>query len=137
VSSDRLTVPQNEDRLAHVGVHEQKQADKYYIGVVLPVGRMTSAQAACIGSIADRYGSGQVRLTVWQNLIIPDIAKHDLRTVKDELRAAGLEYKASSVRAGLVACTGSAGCKYAAADTKQHALLIAEHLQAKWTLDQA
>ncbi len=137
VGADRLTVPQNEDRLAHVGVHEQKQAGRHYIGVVLPVGRMTSAQAACIASIADRYGNGQVRLTVWQNLIIPNIAERDLRSAQDELLAAGLEYEASSFRAGLVACTGNAGCKYAAADTKQHALLIAEHLQARFSLDQA
>jgi ferredoxin-nitrite reductase len=40
------------------------------------------------------------------------------------------------VRAGLVACTGSRGCKFAAADTKGHALAIAEHVDARLTLDQ-
>jgi len=137
VATERLTAANNEDRLAHVGIHPQRQPGKYYIGVVLPVGRMTSAQARCIATIAQRYGSGQIRLTVWQNLIIPDIDEQDLQTVKQGLQAAGLEYQASSFRAGLVACTGSAGCKYAAADTKQHAMLIAEHLQSRFKLDQA
>lgn len=134
---DRVALPRNEDRLAHLGVHEQKQLGKHYIGVVFPAGRMTSAQAKTIAALADRYGNGEIRLTVWQNLVIPNIAQHDLPAVKDELQRCEIEYEASSFRAGLVACTGNAGCKYAAADTKRHAMLIAEHLQSRFTLDQA
>src|SRR5206468_7442342 len=57
-------------------------------------------------------------------------------TVKQELLAAGLGWSASSIRGGLVACTGSAGCKYAAADTKKHAMQIAAYLESKLELDQ-
>jgi ferredoxin-nitrite reductase len=98
---------------------------------------MSTAQARTIASTAERYGNGEIRLTVWQNLVIPNIAEHDLLAVKAELQSCGIEYEASSFRAGLVACTGNAGCKYAAADTKRHAMLIAEHLQSRFTLDQA
>jgi len=135
VELDRFVVPQNEDRFAHIGIHPQKQPEKFYVGVVLPVGRMTSEQATGLASIVDRFGSGEMRLTVWQNLLIPNIDEDDLEFVKAELEAIGLGYEASSFRAGLVACTGSAGCKFAAGDTKQHAMLIAEHLQARFTLD--
>ena len=52
------------------------------------------------------------------------------------MKRAGLHWQATSFRAGLVACTGSAGCKFAAADTKKHALAIARHLESKLDLDQ-
>jgi ferredoxin-nitrite reductase len=123
------------DKHGHIGVHPQKQVGFYYIGLVLPVGRLTSAQMRGIARIADRYGSGTIRLTVWQNLLISDIAEESLDEVKLEVEALGLDYSATNVRGGLVACTGSAGCKYAAADTKRHAIAIAEHLEERVKLD--
>ena len=120
----------------HVGVHRQRQEGFSYIGVVLPVGRLQAGQMRALADIADRYGSGTIRLTVWQNVVISDIADENIDAVKTAIEAAGLHWKATSFRAGLVACTGSAGCKYAAADTKKHALAIARHLEAKLELDQ-
>jgi ferredoxin-nitrite reductase len=65
------------DRLAHIGIHPQKQPTVHYAGVVLPVGRITASQLKGLADLADRFGSGHVRLTVWQNLLIPDVpAKH-------------------------------------------------------------
>src|SRR5206468_7996714 len=52
------------------------------------------------------------------------------------IRELGLEHSASSIRAGLVACTGSAGCKYAAANTKAHAMVLANYLESRLALDQ-
>src|SRR5258706_240294 len=103
----------------------------FYAGVVLPVGRMTVAQMRGLAVIADRFGAGEIRLTVWQNLIIPNIAENEIPDVKRELEKLGLDWTATSVRAGLVACTGNAGCKYAAANTKAHALLIADHIERR------
>lgn len=124
------------ERLGHLGVHAQKQDGKSWLGVLLPVGRMTSEQMRGLARIADRYGSGHVRLTVWQNLLIPDIIDEDLPLVQREVEALGLDWKATQVRAGLVACTGAAGCKYAASHTKQHALAIAEYMDSRLDLDQ-
>jgi len=118
VSSDRFVQPNNVDRWAHVDVHSQKQAGRSYVGVVLPVGRMTSQQCRGIAKVASEFGSGSIRLTVWQNLIIPDVSKKDIKTVLQAIEELGLDWRASSFRAGLIACTGSAGCKFAAADTK-------------------
>jgi ferredoxin-nitrite reductase len=120
----------------HVGVHGQRQAGLSYIGVALPVGRLQADQMRALADIADRYGSGTIRLTVWQNIIISDIADENLEAAKAAIDAAGLHWQATSFRAGLVACTGNAGCKYAAADTKKHALAIARHLESKLDLDQ-
>lgn len=124
------------DRLGHVGVHSQKQSGLSYIGVVLPVGRMTSAQMRGLADVADRFGSGTIRLTVWQNLLISDIPNDLIDSAKAAIEALGLHWSATNVRAGLVACTGAAGCKFAMAHTKQDAMRIADHLDATLRLDQ-
>lgn len=137
----RLPLAECEDRrpvekYAHVGVHPQRQPGKSYLGVVLPVGRLTAAQLRQVADIADQFGSGTIRLTVWQNLLISDIAKERVAEAQAAIEAAGLHWSASNLRGGLVACTGSAGCKYAAANTKKHALEIVRQLEQKIELDQ-
>jgi ferredoxin-nitrite reductase len=124
------------DRMGHVGFHRQKQEDRHYVGVVLPVGRMTSVQMRGLASIADRYGSGDLRLTVWQNVLITDIPTNSIEDVKLAIEKLGLHWSATQIRAGLVACTGSAGCKFAASNTKAHAMLIAKHIESRLTMDQ-
>ena len=123
------------DKQGHVGVHPQKQAGKSYLGVVAPVGRLTCDQMHGLASLAQKFGSGTIRLTVWQNLLISDISNADIPVVQAEVERLGLHWSATSVRAGLVACTGSAGCKYAAADTKRHAMAVAEHLESRIQLN--
>ena len=119
----------------HLGVHPQKQAGLNYVGVLLPVGRVRSDQARGLAGLADQYGSGTVRLTVWQNLILSDIPDAAVDPVKAGIERLGLHWDASHVRGALVACTGRAGCKFAAADTKRHALEIADYLEPRLTLD--
>ena len=57
----------------HIGIHAQRQAGLFYIGVALPVGRLSAAQMRGLAALARRHGSGTLRLTVWQNLLISDI----------------------------------------------------------------
>jgi ferredoxin-nitrite reductase len=121
--------------LAHVGVHAQSQPCKSYVGVVLPVGRLKTEQMQGLARIADRYGSGTIRLTVWQNLLISDIDDADIPAVQQGIERLGLHWSATNIRAGLVACTGNAGCKFAASNTKWHALRIAEYLDSRMVLD--
>ena len=122
--------PAPPDRLAHVGVHPQKQPGRFYVGVVLPVGRITSAQMRGLAAVADRHGSGTIRLTVWQNLLVSDVPENQVDSVKRELEAIGLGWSATAVRSGLVACTGNAGCKFSSTDTKRHGAEIASYLDA-------
>ncbi len=123
------------DRLGHIGAHAQAQEGRSYLGVVLPVGRVTAEQMRTLAGLAIRHGDGDVRLTVWQNLLLSGIADADLPTVQAAIEAAGLDWRASNARAGLVACTGNAGCRFAASDTKRHARAIADHLDRCLTLD--
>jgi len=120
----------------HVGVYPQKQPGLSYIGVALPVGRLTCPQMRGLADIADRYGSRTLRLTVWQNVLISGIRNEDLDVVTAELDSLGLSCSDGNVRAGLVACTGAAGCKYAMAHTKEDGLRIVDYLEERLELDQ-
>ncbi|MBP0495854.1 NirA family protein [Roseomonas indoligenes] len=119
------------DKHGHLGVHDQKQDGLQYVGVVLPVGRITADELRALARIADTYGSGTLRLTVWQNLLISDIPRDRMAEACREIEAIGFGTTASHVRGGLVACTGAAGCKFAAAHTKQHAAALADYLDSR------
>jgi ferredoxin-nitrite reductase len=120
------------DRAGHIGVHPQAQAGLHYIGVSIPVGRLPVAQMHALAGIAERFGSGELRLTVWQNLIVPNVREEHLEAAQQALLAAGLQYSAGRVLSGTVACTGNQGCRFAATDTKSHAVTLAQHLDERF-----
>ena len=119
----------------HLGIHPQLDG-KHYIGVLTPVGRMSVAQMHALADIADQFGRGEIRLTVWQNLIIPGVSEEKLQDAITAIHAAGLDHRNQTITGGLIACTGSRGCKFAAADTKGHAIALGEYLASKMILDQ-
>ena len=121
-------------RSGHVGFHAQAQPGFCYAGVALPVGRVSVTQLRGLAQIADRFGSGTLRLTVWQNLLISDIRNDDVGAVKAAIEDIGLAWQVSPIRAGLIACTGNTGCKFSASDTKRHALEIADYVEARVNL---
>lgn len=125
--------PPAPDRLAHVGVHRQRQEGMHWLGVVVPAARLSAEQLRGLAGVAERSGNAELRLTVWQNLLIPHV--QDVPAAQEALAALGLSTEANAIRAGLVACTGSAGCKFAAADTKRNGLEIASFLEERITLD--
>jgi ferredoxin-nitrite reductase len=123
------------DRTAHVGVHRQKQSGLNWIGVVLPVGKVTCPQMRGLASIARDFGDGDIRLTVWQNLLISGVHDDNVAAAVAAIESIGLSAKTSQIRAGLVACTGNAGCKFAASDTKRHATEIGDWCEARVQID--
>jgi ferredoxin-nitrite reductase len=123
------------DRSAHAGVHRQKQPGLNWIGVVLPVGRLTPEQMRGLATISRDLGDGDIRLTVWQNLLISGVPDAQVKVAEAAIEALGLSSNAHSIRAGMVACTGNAGCKFAASDTKRHAEEIARWCETRVALD--
>jgi len=121
---------------SHVGVFAQKQAGLNYVGVGVPVGQITTKQMIRLAEIADLYGSGEVRLTVWQNFIIPNVPDAFVETVKKAVRRMGFTTGQSNLRSGFIACTGNSYCKFAQACTKQHALDLMDYLDKRIQLDQ-
>jgi len=123
------------ERTAHIGVHAQKQRGLNWIGIVVPVGRMSVAQMRGLADVARELGDGDLRLTVWQNLLISGVPNEKLTAATERIEALGLAIGTNAIRAGLVACTGNTGCKFAASDTKRHAEDIARWCETRVALD--
>jgi ferredoxin-nitrite reductase len=120
---------------SHVGDYPQKQRGLNYVGAVCPVGQITPKQMARLAELAELYGSGEIRLTVWQNFIVPNVPDAFVPTLKQALAKAGFATKQSNVASGVVACTGNSYCKFAQSNTKAHALALIKHLEKKLELD--
>ncbi len=136
----RLPLEACEPRKHHLkhgwtGVFRQPQKGLNYLGVGMPAGRMNAKQMRHLAQLAANYGKGELRLTVWQNLLIPHVPDAFVGTVRRSLERAGFYTEPAAATGGIVACTGSRGCKYAATDTKGHALALARHLDKRVRLE--
>jgi ferredoxin-nitrite reductase len=120
---------------SHIGDYPQKQRGFNYVGVAVPIGQITPKQMLRLAELADGYGSGEIRLTVWQNIIIPNVPDAFVAPLKKALEKAGFTTKQSHVASGVIACTGNRYCKFAQSDTKNHALELTKWLEKKVTLD--
>ena len=115
----------------HVGVYRQKQPGLNYAGLVVPVGRVTGDQLHELARLADAYGTGELRLTVDQNVILPHVPDARLGTLTAEPLLKTLRYDPSGVLRGLVSCTGTEFCNLAVIETKSRAFKIARALATK------
>jgi sulfite reductase (ferredoxin) len=115
----------------HVGVHAQKQAGLFYIGAAVLRGRITPVQMCVAAGVADRFGSGELRTTNAQNLVIVNILRENIHQVISELETAGLQVRASSFWRGAVACTGTEFCKLAITETKTFTRWLVEELEER------
>lgn len=113
-----------------VGPYKQAQRGFTSIGVGIPVGRMSAKQLHGLATLAANFGKGEIRLTIWQNAIIPHIPDALVASACRQLQHLGFFTEAASTTSGIIACTGSRGCKYAAADTKGAALALGKHLDS-------
>lgn len=121
---------------SHVGDFPQKQRGLNYVGATCPVGQITPKQMLRLAELADLYGSGEIRLTVWQNFIIPNVPDAFVPTLKKALEKAGFATKQSHIASGVIACTGNSYCKFAQSNTKGHALELTKYLEKRIELDQ-
>ncbi|MGA2692134.1 MAG: NirA family protein [Opitutaceae bacterium] len=115
-----------------IGVYKQAQPGLNYVGFATPAGRLTAKQMHQVADLAAEHGQGELRLTVWQNVIIPHIPDESIDKLIRGLARIGLSTDAKAATSGIVACTGSFGCKYAATDTKAHAARLAKALDSRW-----
>jgi len=121
---------------SHIGDFPQRQRGLNYVGVALPVGQITPRQMLRLADLADTFATGEIRLTVWQNLIIPNVPDAFVPTLKRSIEKAGLGVTQSNIASGVVACTGNRHCKFAQSDTKGHALELTKWLEKRVPLDQ-
>jgi sulfite reductase (ferredoxin) len=115
----------------HVGIHPQKQEGYVYAGVAVLRGRLTAEQMRRVADLADRYGTGELRTTTMQSLLILNVRQAQAGALARELDVAGLRLEASPFWRGTVACTGTEFCKLALTETKGFARWLVEELEAR------
>jgi len=113
-----------------LGVYKQSQRGLNSIGIGLPVGRLTPKQMRQLADLAANFGKSELRVTVWENVILPHIPDAFVETVRRSLHRMGFTTEAHSLTSGIVSCTGNKGCKYSSTDTKGHALALSKALAA-------
>ena len=102
----------------HIGVTLQKQGGLSSVGASVLNGRLSGDQLVALADLADKYGNGQLRPTIMQNILIPNVPNHETAALIIELNTLGLQVDVSPFWRGAIACTGTEFCKLAIAETK-------------------
>jgi ferredoxin-nitrite reductase len=113
----------------HLGIVKQKQPGLNYVGLAIPVGRITDAQLFDLARLADTYGTGDLRLTTSQNVIVPNVPEGKLSALASEPLLRDFQLDPPGVVRGLVSCTGIDYCHFALVETKELAIKTARHLE--------
>ncbi len=127
-------VPENipdESLRDHVGIHSQRQPGLAYVGASVLRGRMTGEQLEAVAELAERFGSGSLRATVSQNLVIVDVPHAKTGELARELGQIGLHVEASPFWRGAIACTGTEFCKLAITETKGFTRWLVDELEER------
>ena len=99
------------------------------------MGSLSAKQLIDLADVAKLYGDDEIRLTRWQNIIIPGLRRDKLLHIHKKLEDSGLSTKQSHIKSSMVSCTGSQYCPYSESDTKKHAAELAEYLESRVELD--
>ncbi len=119
-----------------VGLHPQSQPSQFYAGIVVPLGRLHATQLQQLGQLATTYGNGELRLTPWQNVIMPNIAQTRIGDFQRDLDQVGLTCNVAHPASAIVACSGLPGCASSLTETQVDATQIIQHLMQTIPLDQ-
>ncbi|CAL9417765.1 nitrite/sulfite reductase [Streptomyces collinus] len=114
----------------HIGVHRQKDG-RFYVGFAPRVGRVDGATITKIADLAEAHGSGRVRTTVEQKMIVLDVEENQVESLVEALEALDLTARPSSFRRGTMACTGIEFCKLAIVETKQRGAQLIDELERR------
>ena len=125
-----------EGKSDHLGVHAQKQPGMNYVGLHVPVGHIYADDMFEFARLAEVYGNGEIRLTVEQNLIIPNIPDSRLPAFLQEEPVKKFSIDPTPLSRAVVSCTGSRFCNFALIETKQRADAFAQKLDSMLSVDQ-
>jgi sulfite reductase (ferredoxin) len=115
----------------HVGIHRQKQPGLSYVGASVLRGRLSGDQLAAAAELAERFGDGQLRTSIMQNLLFINIPTHKTAELARELGEIGLRVEGSPFWRGAIACTGTEFCKLAISETKSFTRWLVEELEGR------
>ncbi|MFI2261090.1 nitrite/sulfite reductase [Streptomyces tubercidicus] len=114
----------------HVGVHKQNDG-RYYVGFAPRVGRVDGATLTKIAELAAEHGSGRLRTTAEQKMIVLDIDESQVSSLVSGLEALDLRVQPSPFRRGTMACTGIEFCKLAIVETKGRGASLIDELERR------
>jgi sulfite reductase (ferredoxin) len=115
----------------HAGIHPQKQPGLCYVGASVLRGRLTGEQLEQSAELAERFGSGSLRCTISQNLVLVDVPKEKANDLARELGQIGLQVEGSMFWRGAIACTGTEFCKLAISETKGFTRWLVDELEER------
>jgi len=121
-----------------LGVHKQPQEGKFRVGVSVPAGRLHQDECLEIADLADKYCDGEIRLTVEQNIIFPNVDEDKLDDLLAEPALGSdsrLKVDAGLIMGNLVSCTGAQFCGLALIETKNNAEEITKELEELVVVD--
>lgn len=125
-----------EDKRDLVGIWAQKQFGLKAVGLLVPAGRMRPQEMFDLAQLADRYGNGEIRLTVEQNVILPYVLESRLEALLAEPLLQTFQTDPGPLRRGLVSCTGNQFCNFALIETKNRGIALAAELEAELDVPQ-
>jgi sulfite reductase (ferredoxin) len=114
----------------HVGVHRQRDG-RNYVGVAPASGRVSGTTLVALADAAEAAGSGRVRLTPQQKIVVLDVPDDRVDALKADLNTLGLQAEPSPWRRSTMACTGIEFCKLAIVETKERAIRLVEDLEKR------
>jgi ferredoxin-nitrite reductase len=126
------------ERRELTGVHKQKQEGKVRVGVLVPSGRLSQAECRHLADLADKYSGGEIRMTVEQNIILPNVDETVLAELLAEPTLNGdsrLKCNPGFIEGNIVSCTGAQFCGLALIETKANAEALGKKLEALVTVD--
>ena len=115
----------------HVGIHAQRQDGLAYVGIAVLRGRLTAGQLRAVAHLSERYGSGDLRATGMQNLLVLNVPRRLAEELGREIETLGLRIDASPFWRGTIACTGTEFCKIALTETKGFARRLVIDLESR------
>ena len=119
---------------SHYGLHPQKQEGLSFAGLHVPVGRLTAQDLQDFAAASLAYGSGEVRLTEDQNVIMVGLPDAAIPAFKADPLLQRFPLEPGSIAAGTVSCTGNTYCSFGLTNTKDQALTIAQELDQELNL---
>jgi ferredoxin-nitrite reductase len=120
-----------------LGVHKQPQEGKVRVGVLVPTGRLSVAECRDIADLADKYSEGEIRLTVEQNILLPNVDETVVDDLLEEpaLTKGRLKVNPGLIEGNIVSCTGAQFCGLALIETKLNAEKLGQILEELVTVD--
>jgi ferredoxin-nitrite reductase len=139
VVEDQQPRPTEEfERRELLGIHPQKQEGKVRVGILVPTGRLSATECRDLADMAEKYAGGEIRCTVEQNAILPNVDESDIKAILEEPCFNGdsrFKINPGFIEGNVVSCTGAEFCGLAMIETKVNAEDIGKKLEKLVTVD--